>query len=203
VARRRPEDPVLRLPARLTSRYVLNLVVGVIGLGISVALLAAAVSSAASGGTAGLLTALGLVATAALAAYLYLPSLIRHLRLGLRRPSRLVLDANGITVFSGPAGDLVEAWLGWDDCAAVVTSPLPMPSGEVVNYVQFVPARPDAVRFPADNRWILAAAALVQVPPATAAMTSYARPGKPQLASVLVWVRTHHPDLRIVESVPG
>jgi hypothetical protein len=203
MARRRPEDPTLRLPVRVTPRHVLNLVIGLIGVGIALVLVVAAVVNAGSGSSSGLLTAVGLMLTAALAAYLYLPALVRTVRIGLRRPMRVVLDRTGITVTTGPATDLVESWLGWDDCVAVVTSPLPTPDGRGVNYVQFLPARPEAVRFPPDNKWILATAALVRVPPCTAAMTSFARPGRPELGELLAWVRAHRSELRIVESVKG
>jgi hypothetical protein len=204
MGRRSPEDPVLRLPVRLTPRQVLNVLIGAIGIGVVLALLAAAVVSAGSGTTGGLLTALGLLLTAALAAYLYLPDLLSFVRLAVTRRARLLLDEEGIVVAHGPPTALVESRLAWTDCAAVVTSPFPMRNGRVMNYVQFVPARPEAVAFNPGNAWILAKSATLGVPPETGAMTSvlHAR-FRDEITEVMAWVRAHNPDLRIVESLRG
>jgi hypothetical protein len=204
MARRRPEDPILRLPVRVTPRQMLNVVIGLIGVGIALALVLAATLSAGSGSLGGLLTALGLLLTAALAAYLYLPNLLRYVRLALSRRPRLLLDADGIVLTHGPPTDLVESRLAWPDCAAVVTSPFPMSNGRVINYVQFVPTRPEAVTFQPESSWILVKATLLGVPPATGAMTSFSHTRfRDEVTAVVEWVRTHYPDLRIVESLQG
>lgn len=202
MARRRPEDPALRLPVRLTPRQVLNVVIGVTGAGIVVALLAAAVVNAGRGTTGGLLTALGMLLTAAVAARLYLPNLLRVVHLAVTRRSRLLLNAGGIVVTHGPPTSLHESRLAWTDCAAVVTSTFPLRSGRLIYYVQFVAARPQAVDFSRGNGWILAMAATLGVTPEMGAMTTIShRRLRGELAEVVSWVRAHHPDLRIVESL--
>lgn len=202
MGRRHPQDHVLRLPVRLTPRQLLNPVIGLIGVGIILGLLGSALVSAGSGTTAGLLRALGLLLTAALAACLYLPGLVGFVRLAVTRRARLLLDADGIVVAHGPPTALVECRLAWTDCAAVVTSPFPARNGKVVHYVQFVPVRPEAAAFDAGSAWILAKAATLGVPEATGAMTaiSHAR-FRDEIAQVVAWVHAHHPDVRVVESL--
>jgi hypothetical protein len=202
MTQRRPEAPVLRLPVRLTPRQVLTFVIGVSGIALVVVLLSSALASAGSGTTGGLLGALGLLLTAALAAYLYLPNLLSLATLAVQRRARLVLDEEGIVVSHGPPTSLVDSRLARTDCAAVVTSPFSLPNGKVINYVQFVPARPGAAAFPETNAWIVAKAATLGVPLATGAMTAMSHQRfRKEVAEVVDWVRLHNPEVRIVESL--
>ena len=193
----RTEQPVFRVPLRFSGRVLLNAVIGFVGLGITLALF---VSAAASVSDGGLLTGAGLSACGVVAGYLYGPNLVRFLRVALRkRPYLRLLDEDGVRITHGPAlATRAEASLPWSDCAAVVSSPLPELR---LLYVQFVSARPDAVRLPADLSTITQKARTLAAPEHLAAMTSYWRPAnRRELDALLEWVRRHHPDLRIVES---
>ncbi len=194
-------EPVFSIPFRVGRRRLFALVVNATGIVVALALLGWGVAEALSGTTAGLLTGLGLVVTAAVAAYLYLPALLAGGR-GLSRHGldRLRLDDQGIVVSHG-AGPFVEARLPWRNCAAVVSSAVPMPHGQVAVYVQFVASREDAVAYPAGTRAVAANVRVLGVPEALAAMTCfnpYRR--RHEIRDCVAWVRAHHPEVRVVES---
>jgi hypothetical protein len=194
--------PVFRIPFRVGRRRPFALVVNGIGVAIALGLLGWGVVEVRSGTTAGLLTGMGLLATSALAAYLYLPALIASGR-GLTRlgGDRLRLDEAGIVLGHG-AGPFVEARLAWQDCAAVVSSALPMPRGQVAVYVQFVASRSDAASYPPDDRAIGANARVLGVAEALAALTCFSPyRRRHEIRDCVAWVRAHHPEVRVVE--PG
>ena len=121
---------------------------------------------------------------------------------GLRaaRPDRLWLDEEGIVVRHG-AGPFVEARLAWDDCAAAVSSAVPMPRGQVALYVQFVAARSDAAVYPPGARAIATTAHVLGVPEQLAAMTCFSPyRRRHDVRDCIAWVRAHHSDVRIVDS---
>jgi hypothetical protein len=191
-----------RIPLRYGRRRLFALVVNTIGLCVTVAIVVWAVGTALEGTTSGLVRALGLLLTAVLAARLYVPALVRSQRgVRLRREDRLRLDAQGVLVTHGVPPSLVTARLGWDDCAVLVSSAVPMPDGREACYVQFVAAHAAAVDFPAGRPAIDAVARVLGVPEPLAAMTCFA-PGRlrDELRDCVAWVRTHRPAVRIIAS---
>jgi hypothetical protein len=201
MGRRAQEETTFRIAFRVGRRRPFVLVVNGIGLVVAVVLLGWGLAEVLSGTTAGVLTGLGLAATALVAAYLYVPGLVASGR-GLTRAGtdRLRLDEHGIVVNHG-AGPFVEARLAWEDCAAVVSSALPMPHGQVAVYVQFVASRADAAVYPPHDRAIGANARVLAVPEALAALTCftpYRR--RHEIRDCVAWVRLHHPEVRVVES---
>jgi hypothetical protein len=166
--------PSFRIPLRHGRARSFGLVVNTIGLGVTVAILVWAVGTAFEGTVSGLLRAFGLLLTAALAAYLYVPPLEASLRgMRLRREDRLRLDDGGILVTHGVPPSLVTARLRWDDCAALVSSVVPMPDGREACYVQFVATHAAAVDVPAGRPAIGAVARVLRVPEPLAAMTCF------------------------------
>jgi hypothetical protein len=195
------EPAVFRIPVRVGRRRLLALVVNAMGLVVAAGLVGWGMGEALRGTRTGLLTGLGLLVTAGAATYLYLPTLLDSGR-GVRRRGvdRLRLDADGITVQHG-SGPYVDARLAWADCAAVVSSALPMPHGQVAVYVQFVASRPEAVGYPRGDLSVAANARVLAVPEPLAAMTCltpYRR--RRELGACVAWVREHHPEVRVVGS---
>jgi hypothetical protein len=194
--------PSFRIPLRHGRARSFGLVVNTIGLGVTVAILVWAVGTAFEGTVSGLLRAFGLLLTAALAAYLYVPPLEASLRgMRLRREDRLRLDDGGILVTHGVPPSLVTARLRWDDCAALVSSVVPMPDGREACYVQFVATHAAAVDVPAGRPAIGAVARVLRVPEPLAAMTCF-NPSRlrEEMDACVAWVRTHRPGVRVIAS---
>jgi hypothetical protein len=194
--------PSFRIPLRYGRRRRFALLVNAIGLCVTVAIVVWAVGSALEGTASGLVKAFGLLLTAALAAYLYVPALVRSLRgVCLSREDRLLLDDQGILVTHGVPPSVAMARLGWEDCAVLVSSVVPMPDGREAYYLQFVAAHAAAVDFPGGGPAIDAVARVLRVPEPLAAMTCFA-PGRlrHELRDCVAWVRAHRPDVRIIAS---
>jgi hypothetical protein len=202
VALSRTRRQRFRVSQRPTGRRRLNLVIGFMGFGIVVVLVVAAVRSTSEGSTTGILTGLGMLLTAALAAFLYGPETWRVLRLTVSRRPFLLLDEEAIRVTHGAyLADMVEASTSWTNCAVVVVSPLVTPRGHRLRYVSFVPSDPAAVTFPAGSRLIGHRAQLIHVPEALAALTSFfSWRNRSEVRELVGWVRHHHPEVRIIES---
>jgi hypothetical protein len=127
--------------------------------------------------------------------------LVRHRRLSTGE-STLHLNADGAWV-RHPFGPSFGARIGWDDCAAVVVSPVPTrgrTSESYRAYVEFVPVSPDRVEgraHPRDQRAELLDRPAEQVLTVWMELASVGTTA----SDVAAWLRRRRPDLRIIDSL--
>jgi hypothetical protein len=143
------------------------------------------------------------------------PRLLAPLRLllGMRRagrrprPARLVVDDDGVTVYNHDAAALeaaLPARLSWDDCVALVASPVVDGPSRGVRYfyLHFMPRPGIAVGgdVPADR--LAVRSRLVGQPAETVATSWILQSGDlDQARRVLAEVRRRRPALRVVDSI--
>lgn len=192
------------VPMRVGTPFVRRLVLDLCSLGVALTLFLSAYPTAAQGTVSGLIVGALLLGGAGWIVLRSMPPFIASIRLCFSRPFRLRLDDDGITLVHGEP-QLTPAFLSWADCAALVVSPLPLPNGKRLNYVQFVPVRDDRVQFTPIARGadlMRAKAVVCRVSEAAAAMIWFSPPKRrAELERVVAAVVVRRPGLRVVTSL--
>ena len=121
-----------------------------------------------------------------------------------RQVNQVEVVDSGVRVLWGDVESPGQAWLAWDDCAAVVASRAA--NADRLYYVRVLPVADDRVVLVDVPRQLLRAKAAVADIPATAAaaLVWVVREGDLRvLADVLDQIRVHRPGLRVVDSIAG
>lgn len=174
---------------RLWLAYHVVLVTALVGFGVV---------SILDGGDHGLLRGAALVAVGG---YLGLRTTQGMRRTAGPQVSDVRLGSNGVVVLNGDQAAPGEAFLRWDDCVAVVASPVSGP--RPLYYVHFMPVRDDAVTVTGVPRPLLRnRAALVDIPVSSSAAMVWvvAEATLPRMYDALDRVRDGRPGLRVVDS---